>query len=103
MNYSQRHINAWIMDEEVDKKWLLTCYYGQPETAKRKESWNLLKSFKPQEQDGWCIVGISIKSLLTLKKKGEELDQRVKWPYSGRFLMMETYRPRLEGRHIYME
>lgn len=70
VNYFQRHINAWIMDEGVDKRWLLTCYYGQPETTKRKESWNLLKSFKPQTQVGWCVVGDFNEILVNSEKEG---------------------------------
>ncbi|KAG2719857.1 hypothetical protein I3760_02G010500 [Carya illinoinensis] len=26
VNFSQRHINAWVKDGEVEKKWLLTCW-----------------------------------------------------------------------------
>ncbi|XP_042979926.1 uncharacterized protein LOC122310106 [Carya illinoinensis] len=42
---------------EEEKRWLLTCFYGDPKTVKRQESWNLLKSFKPHYETGWCIVG----------------------------------------------
>ncbi|XP_042942824.1 uncharacterized protein LOC122277007 [Carya illinoinensis] len=56
VNFSQRHINTWVKDGEVEKKWLITCLYGHPETTKRKATWDLMKSFKPQEHDGWCIV-----------------------------------------------
>ncbi|KAF5471486.1 hypothetical protein F2P56_008274 [Juglans regia] len=56
VNYSQSHINVWI-EEEGEKKWLLTCFYGQPDTNKRKESWSLLNSLKPAANIGWCIVG----------------------------------------------
>ncbi|KAF5481578.1 hypothetical protein F2P56_002218 [Juglans regia] len=56
VNYSQRHINAWIGGKE-ESQWLLTCFYGPPETVKRKEAWSLLKSMKPNGNEGWCIVG----------------------------------------------
>ncbi|XP_042958006.1 uncharacterized protein LOC122293492 [Carya illinoinensis] len=56
VNYSQGHISAWVM-EEAASKWLLICFYGAPETTKRKDTWSMLKSLKPKGDEGWMIVG----------------------------------------------
>lgn len=57
MNYTQRHINVWISSEEDRSRWLLTCYYGHPETHKRAEAWDMLASLKPKGAQGWCVLG----------------------------------------------
>ncbi|XP_035546588.1 uncharacterized protein LOC118348634 [Juglans regia] len=57
LNYSRWHINAWIKEVQGNDKWLLTGFYGQPETNLREETWSLLSSFKPQEDKGWCVIG----------------------------------------------
>jgi hypothetical protein len=40
-NYSNRHIDAVIKEPRGDFLWKLTGFYGNPETAKREEGWNL--------------------------------------------------------------
>ncbi|XP_042962692.1 uncharacterized protein LOC122296963 [Carya illinoinensis] len=67
VNYSQRHISAWVIEEGVSK-WLLTCFYGAPETAKRKDTWVMLKSLKPKGGEGWLIVG-DFNEILTADEK----------------------------------
>lgn len=37
-NYSRRHINVWINEKSSNHKWLLTGFYGQPDSSKRQES-----------------------------------------------------------------
>lgn len=39
--YSNRHINAVVKELCGDFLWKLTGFYGNPETAKREEGWNL--------------------------------------------------------------
>lgn len=46
LNFAQRHICAWICDNEGRQEWLLTGFYGHLETSKRQEAWNLLTSIK---------------------------------------------------------
>lgn len=58
LNYSQRHISAWITSEEGKKeRWLLTGFYGNPETSMREEAWQLLGFLKPLASCGWCVIG----------------------------------------------
>ncbi|XP_040989049.1 uncharacterized protein LOC121236682 [Juglans microcarpa x Juglans regia] len=40
-----------------ESKGLLTGFYGHPETAKRKGSWELLQMLKPSSELGWCVIG----------------------------------------------
>lgn len=56
MNYSQKHINAFITEELSGTSWLLTCFYGHPEVAHRKKGFKLLSSFRPIDS-GWCVIG----------------------------------------------
>ncbi|XP_040986473.1 uncharacterized protein LOC121234570 [Juglans microcarpa x Juglans regia] len=57
VNYSRWHVNAWVMDGELRKRWLFTGFYGHLETAKRKSSWELLQQLKPEGQVPWCVAG----------------------------------------------
>lgn len=57
INYYQRHINAWIKDEMNNVCWLLTSFYGHPDSNKRNVGWELLNPFKPNENIGWCVIG----------------------------------------------
>ncbi|KAF5452148.1 hypothetical protein F2P56_027178 [Juglans regia] len=69
LNYSQRHISAWITSEGGKKeRWLLTGFYGNPETSMREESWQLLGSLKPIASSGWCVVG-DFNEILTQDEK----------------------------------
>lgn len=36
---------------------LLTSFYGQLETSKKRESWNLLARLSPNRQTAWCVSG----------------------------------------------
>ncbi|KAG2712613.1 hypothetical protein I3760_04G135300 [Carya illinoinensis] len=56
INFSQRHINAWV-GGDGGTRWFLTCFYGPPETVRRKEAWLMLKAMKPRGNEGWLIVG----------------------------------------------
>ncbi|XP_042987458.1 uncharacterized protein LOC122315551 [Carya illinoinensis] len=57
MNCSNGHINAWVTNEEGSERWMLTGFYGQPNSSLRVESWQLLASMKPSERVGWCVMG----------------------------------------------
>ncbi|XP_042964718.1 uncharacterized protein LOC122298940 [Carya illinoinensis] len=56
INYSQRHINVLMKNDESNVNWVLTCFYGHPKTNKRREAWQLLQSFNPSDM-GWGIIG----------------------------------------------
>jgi hypothetical protein len=56
-NYSRRHINAIVRRSDDGPRWKLTCFYGDPDSAKRKEAWALLKHLKTFSPDAWLCVG----------------------------------------------
>jgi hypothetical protein len=56
-NYSRRHINALVKTGGGDLEWKLTCFYGHPETAKRKESWALLRHLSNLSPLPWLCLG----------------------------------------------
>lgn len=68
-NYSQRHIFTWINDDFQQVPWLLTGYYGKPDSSKRSASWNFLKQLRPPEDIPWVVVG-DFNEILHSEKKG---------------------------------
>lgn len=56
LNYSQRHISAWVIEEEDKMKWLMTVFNGHPKASKRHEAWNLLISLKPSNNQACCVI-----------------------------------------------
>ena len=42
-NYSHRHINAIVHDQNLILDWKFTGFYGHPDLTKRPEAWDLLK------------------------------------------------------------
>ncbi|KAG6650293.1 hypothetical protein CIPAW_06G032500 [Carya illinoinensis] len=75
LNYSQRHINAFITNDMGDARWLLTCFYGHPEVSQRKVGFDLLNSFEPVELS-WCVIG-DFNEILTndIKVGGKEMSE----------------------------
>lgn len=47
LNYSLNHILVWVDDPLIQTKWLLTGFYGEPDTSKRKRTWNLITELQP--------------------------------------------------------
>ncbi|XP_042952171.1 uncharacterized protein LOC122289257 [Carya illinoinensis] len=56
-NFSVWHISVWIKEPECAERWLLTGFYGQPDSSLREATWSLLSSLKPQSDRGWCVLG----------------------------------------------
>ena len=55
--YSMSHIDAFVDGGEGVGWWWLTGFYGNPDTAKRHESWSLLRSIKDMSQLPWIAIG----------------------------------------------
>ncbi|KAF5458927.1 hypothetical protein F2P56_022920 [Juglans regia] len=53
--YSQRHINIWVTRTEIE--WMLTCFYGNPETDKRQEGWGILSHMNLIKPKRWLCIG----------------------------------------------
>lgn len=55
-NFFTCHINACVLDDRSNSKWLLTSFYGHLDTEKKKESWKLLANLKPLDQSAWYVL-----------------------------------------------
>ncbi|KAG6667377.1 hypothetical protein CIPAW_01G096500 [Carya illinoinensis] len=56
-SYSQHHISLLINASNSSFKRTLTGFYGQPITAKRNESWDLLRLIHSRIQTPWLCMG----------------------------------------------
>jgi hypothetical protein len=56
-NYSRFHINAVVKDLDGNEQWRFTGFYGQPDSAKRMESWALLKHLSRFQPLPWLCAG----------------------------------------------
>lgn len=56
VSYSQNHIDI-VMEENNLESWHLSCFYGYPDRARRKESWDLVRRLASMSPLPWCIWG----------------------------------------------
>jgi hypothetical protein len=56
-NYSRSHINAVVKDMDGNEQWRFTGFYGQPNSARREESWALLKHLRLFQPLPWLCAG----------------------------------------------
>jgi exonuclease III len=56
-NFTRRHINAVIRSPMNAEQWKFSCIYGHPETAKRHESWTLMKHLAELAPEPWVCLG----------------------------------------------
>ena len=52
----KNHIDA-IINKNKDTKWRFTGFYGELDTQKRIESWDLLRTIKRKFQSPWLCAG----------------------------------------------
>lgn len=50
-------MNLSVKNRGESSKWLLTRFYGNLRSAKRKGSWELLQAIKPPSEVGWYMIG----------------------------------------------
>ena len=75
--YSQDHIDAWIEGGWDGGCWHLTRFYGNPNIAKRSESWAKLKSLKGMSSLPWLTIGdFNEITSLTEKERGQARPRR---------------------------
>ena len=55
--YFQEHIDVWVERGWNGSHWHLTGFYGNPNTAKRPESWAKLKFLKGTSSLPWHVIG----------------------------------------------
>jgi hypothetical protein len=46
-----------IVEDREAGDWILTCYYGFPERARRRDAWDLLRELRDTSSLPWCIIG----------------------------------------------
>jgi exonuclease III len=67
-NYSHRHINAIVHDQNLAIDWKFTGFYGHPNPAKRHEAWDLLKFLARLAPEPWICIG-DFNEVLTMSEK----------------------------------
>jgi hypothetical protein len=67
-NYSQHHINGVICTQPNSIPWKFTGFYGQPDVARRRETWSLLKILAQFNPLPWVCVG-DFNEILTPSEK----------------------------------
>lgn len=55
-SYSQNHIDA-ITNVEGMVGWRLTGFYGEPNRAQRRKTWDLLRNLARDSNLPWCVIG----------------------------------------------
>ena len=66
--YSRSYIDVVVTDPELGFKWCITGFYGNPETHRRKESWDLLRSLSQKYQLPWLCFG-DLNEIMSVEKK----------------------------------
>lgn len=81
------HISVSVIDPDHGKSWLLTGFYGNPNTVKREASWHLLRMIKPTDNKPWLCMGDYNEILQQNEKVGGD---------SRKFSQMESFRQVLQ-------
>lgn len=68
LKYSLSNIDVKVFGGERSGWWHLTGFYGNPVTAKRMESWSLLKHLSGLSQLPWLMIG-DFNEIKNLSKK----------------------------------
>ena len=69
ISFSRNHIDVRVNIPEM-AIWRLTGFYGYPERARRRASWELLKSICSRSSLPWCCIGDYNYLLTQFEKKG---------------------------------
>ena len=64
---SDNHIDE-VVDQGMDDTWRFTGFYGEPETASREHSWNLLRDLSHRHSLPWICLG-DFNEILRLEEK----------------------------------
>ena len=75
-NYSQHHINAVVASNGAMPDWKFTGFYGNPDTTKRNESWDLLRHLNNFQPTPWLCMGDFNEIVNLSEKKGTVIRPR---------------------------
>ncbi|XP_075633790.1 uncharacterized protein LOC142606301 [Castanea sativa] len=67
--FSDHHIDA-LINQGVDDAWRFTSFYGDPDTASRDDSWNLLRSLSHRFNFSWVCMSDFNEMLFANEKMG---------------------------------
>ena len=67
-NYSRRYINALVKVGREGMEWKFSGFYGHLETARRKESWSLLRYLSTMPPIPWLCMG-DFNEIVNVSKK----------------------------------
>ena len=67
-SYYRNFVDAVMTDPESSFKWRITGFYGNPETHRRKGSWELLRSLSRNIHLPWLCFG-DFNEILSVEKK----------------------------------
>ncbi|KAH1075467.1 hypothetical protein J1N35_027795 [Gossypium stocksii] len=70
---SKSHIDVEVEDENERRLWKFTGFYGAPIESDRKESWDLLRLLKRENNKPWLVVGDFNEILFSFEKMGERI------------------------------
>ena len=70
---SDNHIDG-VVDHGLDDAWRFTGFYGEPETASREHSWNLLRDLSHRHSLPWICLG-DFNEIVRLEEKQGWLDR----------------------------
>lgn len=68
LSFSKGHIDISV--EDINVKWRLTGFYGNPDQGKRKESWTLLERLSKVSNLPWIIGGDFNEIMFAEEKEG---------------------------------
>lgn len=64
-SYSQNHISIAISREDDGQQFMVTGFYGNPNTALSDESWRMLNLLKLNDDRAWlCVGGVGFNEIL---------------------------------------
>ncbi|MBA0820419.1 hypothetical protein Gohar_022114, partial [Gossypium harknessii] len=67
-NYSKNHIDILIKENDNDKLWCFTGFYGAPSSSLREETWNLLRQLGNDYKSLWLVCRDFNKVLYSFEK-----------------------------------
>ena len=71
--YSKWFIDAEVVCGNVQGSWRFTGFYGQPDTSKREETWQILEAFGHSNVLPWLCIGDYNEILSNSEKLGGQL------------------------------
>ncbi|XP_042944769.1 uncharacterized protein LOC122278652 [Carya illinoinensis] len=69
-SFSKHHIDAEVKDSDNKGWWQVTGLYRHPETSRREETWDLMRSLSRGAHERWLVMGDFNEITSRMEKKG---------------------------------